>query len=253
MSTFLLIVCVVAAIVGLGVLFVFACSVPSLRLVGPVITHGPLGSSYIALTFDDGPAAPFTGQILDLLREHGIRATFFMCGKNVEKYPELARRIAQEGHQVGNHTFSHPFLYLKSSRFIADEIRRTAEAIEKASGARPSVFRPPYGARWPTLYPVLRRFGLTLVNWSVPGFDWMYGTEKIVAAVTGRLRGGSVILLHDGLETRSSRPIDQSRTVRALPAIIEAARTKGLEFVTLSEMLSERPARMDVRPLSSDA
>ncbi len=236
---------IAAAILGLGTLFVFACSVPSLRLVGPVVTHGPAASRRVALTFDDGPAAPFTGQILDLLKERGIKATFFMCGKNVEKYPDLVRRISQEGHQLGNHTYSHPFLYFKSGRFITGEISRTSDAIGAVAGSRPRFFRPPFGARWPSLYPVLRRHGLTLVNWSVPGFDWMAGTEKIVAAVTKRMRAGSIILLHDGLETPSHRPIDQSRTVRALPAIIDAARARGLDFATLDELLVEEPARAE--------
>jgi peptidoglycan-N-acetylglucosamine deacetylase len=243
MSIPLVIAGVTIGVLALGALFVLACSIPSLQLVGPVITRGPSSVRSIALTFDDGPAAPFTGQVLDLLRERGIKATFFLCGKNAEKYPELARRIAEEGHQLGNHTYSHPFLYFKRGRFIAGEIDRTQAAIEKSAGVRPRVFRPPFGARWPSLYPVLRQRGLDLVNWSVPGYDWQFGTEKIVAAVTKRLRPGSVILLHDGLETPSHRRIDQSGTIRALPAIIDAARSQGLDFVTLDGLLSKKAAR----------
>ena len=99
----------------------------------------------MALTFDDGPAERFTAQVLDILREQQVPATFFVCGENVEEHPDLLRRIVAEGHEIGNHTYSHLFVYFKSRRRIAEEIDRTQAIIEKVVGFRPSLFRPPYG------------------------------------------------------------------------------------------------------------
>ncbi len=225
--------------VGLGGLFVFACSVPGWPVPGPVVVRGHRQDGRIALTFDDGPSPPYTHAILDLLRERQVRATFFLCGKNVDRYPEVARRIRQEGHAVGNHTYSHPFLYFRSRHFMAEEIDRAQQSIERAIGERPRFFRPPYGVRWPGLHQVLRERGMRLVNWSDTGYDWKFGAERIIRAALEHLGPGSIILLHDGLETRPPRPVDQTRTVQALPALIDRARQAGLSFATLDELLSD--------------
>jgi peptidoglycan/xylan/chitin deacetylase (PgdA/CDA1 family) len=236
----------IAVAAAVGGLFVYACSVPAWRFPVPVIVRGDRQAGRIALTFDDGPAPPYTDQILDLLRERQVKATFFLCGRNVEKYPELARRICQQGHTLGNHTYSHPFLYFRRRHFMAKEIDRTQQAIEKATGARPQFFRPPYGVRWPGLHRVLRERGMRLVNWSDTGYDWKFDTERIAREALRHLGSGSIILLHDGLETRPPRPVDQTRTVRALPAIIDQARQAGLSFVTLDELLGQGPQRAEV-------
>lgn len=216
----------------------YACIIPSSRVFSPVVNRGPRESRSVVLTFDDGPAPPFTEQILDILAEHGISATFFLCGKNVERHPELARRIVREGHTIGNHTYSHPFLFARSRRFMAGEIDRAQEAIERITGVRPTLFRPPYGARWFGLMPVLRERGLKMVMWSVMGFDWKYETRGIVRAATSRLHPGAVILLHDGHEQPPPTGIDQSSTVEALPAIIEAATRSGLTFAPIERFMA---------------
>ena len=240
MMNFILSIALIAAgLLVLGGLYIYAWSVPTLPIFAPAILRGPATWGRIALTFDDGPAPPFTEQILDILRARGVKATFFVCGKNVERYPHIVRRIKAEGHSLGNHTHSHPFLYLRSRRFMANEIDRTQEALQRVTGERPSIFRPPYGARWLGLVSVLRKRGLHLVNWSDTGYDWKYDTESIVNETVKRLQPGSIILLHDGLERPNQRPIDQSATVRALPAIIDAASDAGLSFVTVSELLNE--------------
>lgn len=215
----------------------YACIIPSSRVFRPVVNRGPAESRNVVLTFDDGPAPPFTEQVLDILAEHKISATFFLCGKNVERYPELARRIAREGHTIGNHTYSHPLLLARSRRFMAGEIDRAQEAIERITGVRPSLFRPPYGARWFGLVPILKERGLKMVMWSVMGYDWKCQAEAIIGAITRRLHAGGVILLHDGHEHPPPTGIDQSATVEALPAIIEAAAHAGLDFAPIERFL----------------
>lgn len=225
-------------LLGCSVAVGLACMVPSSQVIGPSLVRGPEASRSVVLTFDDGPAPPFTERILDILAEHRISATFFLCGKNVESHPEVARRIVREGHTIGNHTYSHPFLFLHSSKFMADEIDRAQEAIERVTGVRPTLFRPPYGARWFGLMPILRKRGLRMVMWSVAGFDWKYKTQAIIRATTRRLHPGALILLHDGHEQPPPTGIDQSSTVEALPAIIEAATRAGLEFQPIQKITS---------------
>jgi peptidoglycan-N-acetylglucosamine deacetylase len=225
-------------LVGCVGLLAYACFVPTADLFGPALIRGPRRSHSVVLTFDDGPAPPFTEQILDILAQHKISATFFLCGKNVERHPEIARRIVREGHTIGNHTYSHPFLCPRGRRFIAREIDRTQQIIEQVTGVRPTLFRPPYGARWLGLMPLLRERSLRLVMWSVAGFDWKYRTQAIVKATTRRLHAGAVILLHDGHEQPPPSGIDQSSTVEALPAIIEAANKSGFAFERIEKIMT---------------
>jgi peptidoglycan/xylan/chitin deacetylase (PgdA/CDA1 family) len=250
-------IAILAAGAGLGVLLWFACSVPSSQVFGPALVRGATDRPQITLTFDDGPALPSTGQILDILRQRKVPATFFVCGRNVERYPELIRRIYAEGHALGNHTYSHPFPYFLSRRRMAEEIDRTQEAIERVAGKRPAVFRPPYGARWFGLYPVLRERRLTVVQWSDTGYDWKCDATAAVRSALAHLGPGSIILLHDGEEgtdgfvrwigrevfgrgksAPSQRPVDRSHVVEALPRIIDGARKAGFEFVPLRNFLS---------------
>src|ERR1019366_5764782 len=167
-SRMLLIALASLAVVGLvfGLWFWWACTVPTSQFFRPALIRGPQEGKRIAVTFDDGPASPFTEQTLAILRAHEVPATFFLCGKNVEGNPDLARRIVAEGHAVGNHTYSHLLLYFQSRPRIAAEIDRTQEVIEKVVGYRPKIFRPPYGARWFGLVPTLRERGMHLVLWS---------------------------------------------------------------------------------------
>jgi peptidoglycan/xylan/chitin deacetylase (PgdA/CDA1 family) len=226
------------AVVGLiGCWFWWACTVPTSQFFGPALIRGPQEGKPIALTFDDGPASPFTEQILAILRAQRVPATFFLCGKSVEGNPDLVRRIVAEGHAVGNHTYSHPLLPLRSRRRTAAEIDRAQDVIEKVVGYRPRIFRPPYGARWFGLVPTLRERGMHMVMWSATGYDWKKDAPGIVAATLQELKPGAVILLHDGRETRPVGQVDRSDTVQALTAIIAAARGRGYEFVPLQDFL----------------
>jgi len=224
--------------IGCAGALAYACIIPSSEVFAPVVNRAPGESRSVVLTFDDGPAPPFTEQVLDILAEHRISATFFLCGKNVERHPELARRIVSEGHTIGNHTYSHPFLFARSRRFMAGEIDRAQEAIERITGVRPTLFRPPYGVRWFGLMPILRERGLKMVMWSVMGFDWKYQTQAIIGAIRRRLHPGAVILLHDGHEQPPPAGIDQSSTVEALPTIIEEATRSDLSFAPIERFMA---------------
>ncbi len=228
----------VLALIAAGGITGYACAVPSSQVLWRAFVRGPAEGHRVALTFDDGPAPPFTEQILDILRERGVPATFFVCGKNAERFPQMVRRIHAEGHALGNHTYAHPFLCFRSRKRIAGEIDRTQSVIEEATGRRPRLFRPPYGIRWFGLLPVLRERGMSLVQWSDTGYDWKSDTDAIVRATLDKLAPGAIILLHDGHEPAPRAGVNKASTVKALPAIIEGARNAGLTFVTLPELLA---------------
>ena len=217
--------------------YVYAWSIPTLQLFAPAIVRGPADRNRIALTFDDGPCSGYTEPILDILRRHNVKATFFVCGQNVERSPELLQRIQAEGHAIGNHGYSHPFPFLRSRAFFARQVDLTQEAIEKVTGKRPRFFRPPFGARWLGLQPVLESRGLCLVNWSDTGYDWKLDAEGIVREALKNLRPGSIILLHDGRNNYPPGCVDRSETVKALSAILDRAAKAGFTFARLDEML----------------
>jgi peptidoglycan-N-acetylglucosamine deacetylase len=234
-----LVASVLSPVAAGGAWLYYACSWPTSQVLGRALVRGPAEGRRVALTFDDGPADPFTGQILDILREHQVPAAFFCCGKNVERYPDLVRRMEAEGHMVGNHTYSHPLFYLKRRSTIAAEVDRTQDAVRRTLGKLPRLFRPPYGVRWFGLFPALRERGLTDVQWSDTGYDWItrFSPAEIARKALARLAPGAVILLHDGREPRDPGKVDASATVAALPAIIEGARARGFSFVSVDQFL----------------
>jgi peptidoglycan/xylan/chitin deacetylase (PgdA/CDA1 family) len=229
---------VVTALLGVAAVGVLAYGLgaPSATLLGPALARAeflPGGPREVALTFDDGPSVPYTGQVLDILHKNHIHATFFLCGANAERYPDLVRRIRDEGHEIGNHTFSHPYLYLMDRDKIAGEIDRTQDLLQKLTGRRPRLFRPPFGVRWFSLWPLLQERGLTMVLWSMRGYDGDLDAPGIARTTLGQLQPGGIILLHDGFETHAPAEVDRSATVRALPAIIQGIRRAGYTFVPI--------------------
>ena len=230
-----------AMVIGVGLAFGlwfwWACATPSSTFFRPVLIRGPQDSKRVSLTFDDGPSPPFTSQILDILREHQVPATFFVCGKNVERHPDVLRRIVAEGHEIGNHTYSHLFTYFKSRRCLADEIDRAQAVIESVAGCRPRLFRPPYGSRWFGLVPILLKRGMQMVLWSDAGYDWKKDVAGITEATLRELKPGAIILLHDAREARPVEETDRSQTVKALPGIIAGVQEQGYAFVPLKDFL----------------
>ncbi len=217
---------------GLGLLVWYVVAAPGSQVLGRSIVSAPTDSAKIALTFDDGPGEA-TPAVLDMLKQAEMRATFFLCGQNVERYPDLARRIAEEGHEIGNHTYSHPRLLGRTPGKIAWEIQAAQSIIEHRTGRRPTLFRPPYGLRWVGLFSILKRNGLTSVMWSVNSLDWKLPEEQIAQRVVNGIRPGAIVLFHDGVPPRKSA--DRKATVEALRRVLHAVQGR-YQCVPVSEL-----------------
>ncbi len=190
------------------------------------------GEHLIALTFDDGPDGGVTEEILDILAKFGIKATFFVIGVNCEKNPEVLKRIAKEGHEIGNHTYSHPSLKNISKKALSDEIDKNEEIIYSITERSTTLFRPPEGVYTPEIGKVLDERGYTPILWSVDTEDWRCpSSESIVSAVEKGSGSGVIILCHDYVAGKSSTPA-------ALRIFIPRLLMQGYEFVTVSELLS---------------
>lgn len=210
---------------------------PTGQWFGRAFCGSQRGSKQIALTFDDGPNDPHTMHLLDVLSKHNVRATFFMVGRYVKQRPDLAMEVSRRGHVVGNHTFSHPYLTFESAARVREELTTCREAIAAAAGEHSKLFRPPWGARRPVVFRVARQLGLEPVMWSVTGYDWNAPpAEYIAAKVTSRIRGGDVVLLHDG--GHKAFGADRANTVKAVDALITRYQPEGYTFVTIPEMMA---------------
>jgi peptidoglycan/xylan/chitin deacetylase (PgdA/CDA1 family) len=209
---------------------------PTGQWYGRTFTGLSRRSRQVALTFDDGPNDPYTPQLLDVLARHNVKATFFMLGGYVQARPDLARIVAEAGHVIGNHTFSHPNLIFVPANRARKEIEDCHRALTDAVGEHSRLFRPPFGGRRPASLRVARALGMEPIMWNVTGYDWKAPSpEYIEQKIANRLRGGSVILLHDGGHERMG--VDRSKTVVATERVIERCKTEGYEFVTVLEMM----------------
>lgn len=188
----------------------------------------PRGGKHVALTFDDGPSNE-TPRFVETLGTLGVRATFFFCGLNVERRPEVARDVVSAGHAVGNHTHSHPRLPFCSFSNVRQELLTAQRAITRATGVRPELFRPPYGLRSPALRTVLPECNLLGVHWSVIGNDWKCNASEIVRRVLAGAGDGAIICLHDG--DRVNRHADRGETLRAVRRIVPELQDRGFRFV----------------------
>ena len=219
------------AVAAAGGLAAYGAMHPAAQLFGPTV-RGTGSPSTIALTFDDGPNPAVTPALLDLLEIHKCRATFFLIGGFVRKCPALAREISARGHLLGNHTETHPNLVWLSPRAIVEELERCQQAIGEATGCAAHWMRPPYGFRGPHLDGVVRRTGLQgPVMWRVSAHDWVAQAPERIARRLRAVRGGDIVLMHDG----DHRHLDGDRghTVRALAELLPRWRDAGLECVTL--------------------
>ena len=227
---------------GVGVSVFFALSINAYTPLHAKINrpriiywHGDLAEKKIALTFDDGPNDPYTSEVLKILKDNRVQATFFLLGKNVEANPQSARDIVAAGHAIGNHSYDHRNLVTRTNAQVRDEILKGENAIERATGQKTALFRPPYGDKDALTLRQTRKLGLVMIEWSVSAEDWRRpGPDRIVHNVVREVRNGSIILMHDGDKTRRG---DRSQTVAALPRIISELRQKGYEFVTIPELL----------------
>jgi peptidoglycan/xylan/chitin deacetylase (PgdA/CDA1 family) len=190
----------------------------------------------IALTFDDGPNPIYTPQILALLQEYRVKATFFDVGYLVTDYPNLVRQEYSAGNSVGNHSWSHPELTLLSASAIWSQLTRTSTAIQATIGVRPTLFRPPYGAINGTVLAEANYLGVTTVLWNDSAGDWaLPGVSVIASKILRQAGNGAIILLHDGGGNRS-------QSVAALPIIITALEHRGFTFVTIQQMVDDLKA-----------
>ncbi len=197
-------------------------------------------SNTVALTFDDGPNPALTPRLLRLLDENHIRATFFLIGRYVRECPSLVQEIAAAGHTIGNHTDTHPNLFWLTPSRITDELSRCQDAIDKACGQRAVWMRPPFGYRGPHLFPVARQVGLRgVVMWSRLALDWKPQSIAEMVHRLRRVRGGDIVLLHDGDHRRQRG--DRNITLAGLDYWLPLWLSAGLQFVTLDD-IAARPA-----------
>jgi peptidoglycan-N-acetylglucosamine deacetylase len=185
---------------------------------------------YIAMTFDDGPSAENTPRLLEMLKQRNIKATFFLIGQNAASNPDIVRRILADGHEIGNHSWTHPQLSKLSDDRVTAEITQTQDAIKDASGFTPSLLRPPYGAITPRQREwVENRFGLNIILWSVDPLDWKRpGASVITQRILSQARPGAIILSHD----------IHKQTIDAMPATLDGLIAKGYKFATVSQLIS---------------
>jgi peptidoglycan/xylan/chitin deacetylase (PgdA/CDA1 family) len=229
-----------AAGIGLaaGGLMVYEWFTPRSWLYGPIFWHAHTTERVVALTFDDGPCHPYTEQLLDVLDREEVRATFFQVGNNVRREPNLAAEVASR-HAVGNHTFTHHPLTWSRPRTIREELQRGQDAIHDATGELPTLFRVPHGWYGPQTVSTATELGFRCVGWSVMAWDWNRPSrEKIERRILRGISPGGVTLLHDGQDTDAFPKADRSRTIAAVPRIIEHLKANGYGFLTLPELVN---------------
>jgi peptidoglycan-N-acetylglucosamine deacetylase len=208
-----------------------ATGTPTLK---PLISQGSSDKPEIALTFDDGPNPTYTPQVLSILHQDGVSATFFVIGEQVQAYPDLVQQEHAMGHIVGNHSWNHPDLTTLSADGIHTQLGNTSDAIEQATGVRPSFFRPPYGAYNYQVLLQASNLGLQPTLWSVDPQDWNGppSSDIIIQRVLNMAHNGSIILMHDGGG-------DRSQTVAALPTIIMQLHIRGYRLVTVPQLTND--------------
>jgi len=200
---------------------------------GNLVWHGDYMSDSVYITFDDGPHPEYTPKILDILKKHDAKATFFLVGEWAKKYPEIVGRIHEEGHELGNHTYSHSDGMVVDELRIEKEIAGTDRLIRGASNSIPRYFRPPFGFFNFRFIRLAEKLGYKTVLWTFDVGDWgKISSDAMTKKVLDRARGGSIILLHDGGGNREE-------LVEALPGMIVGLRAKGYKISPLSEIFCE--------------
>ena len=212
----------------------YAVRSPRSGIFGPSVWHGPRDQAAIALTFDDGPSES-TPEVLEILNRHGARATFFQCGLNVRRLPEITRDVLAAGHEIGNHSYTHLLLSLKSPSIVDEEFSKAQQTIQETTGFSPWLLRAPFGVRWFGFRRVQRRLNLLGVMWSVLGYDWKRSSRFVVDRVRAGLANGAIICLHDGRELRAKPDIRE--TLNALRILVPLILDQGYRLETVSQLL----------------
>lgn len=196
------------------------------------------GRKRVALTFDDGPSPVWTPKILDELKKENIKATFFMIGHHVQKYPEVARRVAEEGHTIGNHGYAHSVLLYYTPAEIEEEIKYTEYVIQKITGKTTKLFRPPKAWLRKATKQKIKSMGYEVVLWSLNSKDWVsFNHRHIVRYLARRVRNGDILLFHDSGNVFSTEGGSRNQTVKAVSLLARTLREKGFEFVSIEELI----------------
>lgn len=229
-----------AGVAGAAGVALYGAQIPTAQLYGPTLCRAPEARGRLALTYDDGPNPEFTPRLLELLDSFNAKATFFVIGRWAAREPGLLRELVAAGHAIGNHTYSHVTMPLRSAGSVRDELRRCRDAVESAGVTFSTVdgaalMRPPWGRRRPGTLRVLREEGYAPVTWSVTGWDWRARTtaERIGAHCTGAA-DGDVILLHDGSHLEPAA--DRSRSLAATRIALEHHEARGARFETVPDL-----------------
>jgi peptidoglycan/xylan/chitin deacetylase (PgdA/CDA1 family) len=215
-------------------LMAYAVRGPSSTLLAPSISRGAKDRKSVAMTFDDGPSES-TESVLGILQKYQVAATFFACGANVKRLPGVAHSVMNEGHEIGNHSHTHPHLYLRSRADIESEFSRAQQTIGETLGIKPKMMRPPFGVRWFGFRDMQRDLGLMGVMWTVIGLDWKLPANGIAARLRSGACNGAIFCLHDGREL-DPKP-DISQTLKALDESIPALLDRGFQFETVSQII----------------
>jgi len=206
-------------------------------VVSPVVSNGPRTEPWVALTFDDGPDTIYSPAILDVLEGLGAPATFYVVGQRAEFLPEVTRRMLAVGGEVGNHSYAEAHLDLRQlqPRPLLRSLTQAHESISSITGQMPVTFRPPFGFYDTQVLAAAGRFGYSTVLWDVDSLDWQGLTaDQVLTNVLPNVRNGSIILMHSAVAAGGA---SLTGTVEALPTIINALRQRGLQLVTVREML----------------
>ena len=201
-----------------------------------IIKKGNDDEKIIALTFDDGPDEVFTPQVLEILKKNDVKATFFLVGENVKPNKEIVKRQFEEGHEIGNHTYTHINVSNSGYDKVYEEITKTQEEIKEVIGIEPKLFRPPYRAISRNMCDIIKSKNMNIILWSnLDPRDWSNpGVYNIVNTIESKVENGNIILLHDYNNLRNSK----SQTIQALETVIPYLKEQGYKFVTISEMIN---------------
>jgi peptidoglycan/xylan/chitin deacetylase (PgdA/CDA1 family) len=226
-----------AALLGGAGAYSYGAIAPKSQLFGPSFARGS-DPKLLALTYDDGPNDTSTLPLLEVLSKYGVRATFFLIGRHVRSRPAIARRIAEAGHAIGNHTYSHPNLVFTSLKKFRRELQICERVLTETIGEHARLFRPPFGAKRPSILRAAQNMGYKAIKWSVTCYDWKPTTaDRIEQHAVRQIRGGDLILMHDGHHNEMGA--DRSHTVEATERLIRRYRDQGYKFVTIPEMMKK--------------
>jgi peptidoglycan/xylan/chitin deacetylase (PgdA/CDA1 family) len=203
------------------------------------VYHVGISNKVVALTFDDGPSPTWTPKILDELKKTGVKATFFMIGEHVEKYPEIARRVAEEGHEIENHSYDHHVLVSYTMDHLEKEIKNAERVIKNSTGQTTKYFRPPKAWLTSKEKRKVEEMGYKIVLWTLNSKDWVTFDDKyIIKYIFHRIKPGDIILFHDSGGVFTTEGGDRHETVKTIPQLVEKLKERGYRFVTITELLN---------------